>query len=481
MLKFDNENILISNIKKLNYKDLVIFLIPFCIFMYYLHVFNPGILSYDSFNQIHQITTNDFYNWHPFFHTFIEMLCFKVYASPISVGIMQISVFSIIWMALCKYNRAEENQKLFIVQCLITLVISLIPINGIFSITLMKDILFSYLLLLFCFLIEVLWDNDFDVSYAFVFILALTMAFICQLRPNGLILVFVSLIFLAILLFKKNSDKKLYIIIPALVIIFIFLISSLNMAYDVKDNQKDVFLDKTVHILAYYDLNGDISHEDHEKIYKLISKEDIKDNFNIYFTDPTYKVSNKHAFKEHKMDYIKLAVKYSLKNPLDFIEYVLKSSSMVWNISKGDGEGWIVYRTDIETPREHFYKARNTQPVSDLDNASAKNLGTSSYYNLNSYASMFRDTPILDTLFNNPAFYMYMAFVVLAILYYITKSYGVFLIYLPNFLSALIVMLSTPIQSYRYLYGNLLVFYLLLIILARYLLTKDKSSNTGIQ
>ena len=126
MLKFDNENILISNIKKLNYKDLVIFLIPFCIFMYYLHVFNPGILSYDSFNQIHQITTNDFYNWHPFFHTFIEMLCFKVYASPISVGIMQISVFSIIWMALCKYNRAEENQKLFIVQCLITLVISLI-------------------------------------------------------------------------------------------------------------------------------------------------------------------------------------------------------------------------------------------------------------------------------------------------------------------------------------------------------------------
>ena len=181
------------------------------------------------------------------------------------------------------------------------------------------------------------------------------------------------------------------------------------------------------------------------------------------------------------MDYIKLAVKYSLKNPLDFIEYVLKSSSMVWNISKGDGEGWIVYRTDIETPREHFYKARNTQPVSDLDNASAKNLGTSSYYNLNSYASMFRDTPILDTLFNNPAFYMYMAFVVLAILYYFTKSYGVFLIYLPNFLSALIVMLSTPIQSYRYLYGNLLVFYLLLIILARYLLTKDKSSNTGIQ
>ena len=133
MYKFNGENVFISNIKKLNLKDLLIFLIPFVIFMYYLHVFNPGILTYDSYDQLHQIATNTFFNWHPFFHTFIEMLCFKVYSSPISVGILQISVFSIMWMILCKYNRKEETQnKLFIVQVLITLIISLIPINGMF-------------------------------------------------------------------------------------------------------------------------------------------------------------------------------------------------------------------------------------------------------------------------------------------------------------------------------------------------------------
>ena len=142
---------------------------------------------------------------------------------------------------------------------------------------------------------------------------------------------------------------------------------------------------------------------------------------------------------------------------------------MVWNVAKDDVDGWIVYRTDIETPRENFYRDHNSEPVAVYDNASAVNLGTLPYNDLNSYVSLFKENPILNSLFNSPALYMYLAFIVLAIMYYITRQYKIFLIYLPNLLSALIVMVSTPIQSYRYLYGNLLVFYLLLIILARYL------------
>ena len=56
---------------KLSYKDLIIFLIPFTIFMVYLYIFNPGILRPDTFNQFHQIATSTFGNWHPFFYIFI--------------------------------------------------------------------------------------------------------------------------------------------------------------------------------------------------------------------------------------------------------------------------------------------------------------------------------------------------------------------------------------------------------------------------
>ena len=88
----------IDKIKTFNYNDLKIFLIPFIIFSIYLAVFNPCIATIDSFNQLHQIASGHFTNWHPFFHTFIEMLCLKVYPSPMSVGIFQILVFSIMWM-----------------------------------------------------------------------------------------------------------------------------------------------------------------------------------------------------------------------------------------------------------------------------------------------------------------------------------------------------------------------------------------------
>ena len=78
---------------KLSYKDLIIFLIPFTIFMVYLYIFNPGILRPDTFNQFHQIATSTFGNWHPFFHTFIDMLCLNVYPNPKSIAILQIITF----------------------------------------------------------------------------------------------------------------------------------------------------------------------------------------------------------------------------------------------------------------------------------------------------------------------------------------------------------------------------------------------------
>ena len=144
------------NITKFNLKDLIIFLIPLIIFLFYLYIYNPGILTYDSFNQLHQIATGNFNNWQPFFHTFIEMVCIKIYASPVTIGVVQILSFSIIWTLICKYNRNDdlETKKYFFMQVILTFTISLIPINALYSITLWKDVLFSYLVLLLCLLIS---------------------------------------------------------------------------------------------------------------------------------------------------------------------------------------------------------------------------------------------------------------------------------------------------------------------------------------
>jgi hypothetical protein len=56
----------ITSNRKINYRDLMIFAVPILIFALYLFIYNPGILTYDSFAQIHQIAGGEFTSRFPF-------------------------------------------------------------------------------------------------------------------------------------------------------------------------------------------------------------------------------------------------------------------------------------------------------------------------------------------------------------------------------------------------------------------------------
>lgn len=471
----------VSQIKTLNRRDLLIFAIPFVVFLYYLHVFYPGIMVFDSYNQLHQIATGQFTNWHPFFHTFIEMMCLKVYRSPASVAVLQIVVFSIFWMVICKYNRDDSLEKNtgFILQVAITLIIALIPVNAIFALNLQKDILFSYFVMFLCFLMKVLIDRKAEVGYPFVIVLSLTLAFIAQLRTNGMILVIVLLFVLAVWLFVKNRDSKLYLIVPVLTVVFILAIASLNVVYDVEDHQNDAVCDIFGHMLADYDMALDIDSADQAKLDKLIKQKNLKKYYTIYWKDTTRdKIINKTEWKNNKGTYIEMAMKYSLKNPGHFFKYLLKSAPIVWDItreSEWEKANGIVYTTDVELSKNGFYGKRNLTPAADFDNATAVNKGTLEYNALNGWVNLAKDNIILDTLFNSPALYMYLSLIVFVMLYWVTRIRDLWLVYLPNLLNIGIVFVSIPAQLNRYLYPNILVFYLLLIMLVGVLIIKKAS------
>ena len=474
-----------KNFQKISFQDLIIFLIPFTIFMFYLYIYDPGILRPDTFSQFHQIATSKFDNWHPFFHTFIDMLCLKVWSNPKSIAILQILIFSTIWAIICNYFRQDiknNNMRIFIFQVIFTLIISLIPINGIFSVMILKDILFSYFLLFSCFLIYVLLDKKANVSFTFVIIFSLSMAFVAQIRPNGIYLIVILLIFLSIYLYKKDKLKNLYILIPALTIIFILLIASLNIVYDVEDNQKDAVMTKVIHMLADYDLNLDLSNGDRDKIHKLFNRSVIEHNYDITFSDPIYNVANKKVYDNDKSTYISMAIKYSLNNPFYFLKYIFGSSPMVWNIVRGDDWSGSAYRTDTDASRDFFIEKRDLSGLSDFESAPTVNKGTKTYNQVDSFVNYIQKNKLLDTLFNSPALYMYLSFILIGAIFLLTKSKNIFLVYLPNMLNILIIFASTPIQDVRYLYPNLLLFYFLVIILLGILVKSkldDKSSFRG--
>lgn len=468
----NSQNIgLFAEIKELNYRDLLIFLVPFIIFSVYLFVFYPGIATFDTFNQFHQIASGQFANWHPFFHTFIEMICLSIYHNPISISILQIFIFSIMWMIICRYFRNDdtEDNKGFILQVIVTLIICLIPINALYSITYWKDILFSYLLMFLCFLAKVLIDKEGKVDLKFIILISLIMACIAQLRGNGFYVVLISMLIYAGYLFKRNN-VKMCVLLPILTIIFILLISSLNIAYDVQDNEKDAIMAKTAHMLADYDLNLTVDFADQEKIHELIDEKKMKDKYLLPYSDGIYDISNQSVFDENKGTYISLALKYSLKNPLHCLKYLFGSSVMVWDITRDDGWKGNPYYINEKYDNNnrsctHFYETHKVTPIADYENLSFVNWGSPIFEAFNSFALFVKHNVVLDSLFNSPALYMYLSIIILVAIHVVTKSKEIYLMYIPNLLNILVVFISTPIQDTRYLYPNLLICYMLIIIL----------------
>ena len=79
-------------------------------------------------------------------------------------------------------------------------------------------------------------------------ILALVMAFVSQLRGNGMYVILIVMVIYSVYLFMK-SNRRMAALLPILTITFILLISSLNVAYDVQDNEKDALM---VEVLRHF-------------------------------------------------------------------------------------------------------------------------------------------------------------------------------------------------------------------------------------
>lgn len=460
----------LTKINKLNYRDLAIFLIPIIVFSVYLAVFNPCIATYDTFNQLHQIASGSFTNWHPFFHTFINMICLGIYPSTTSVCILQILTFSVMWMVICKYHRDDEGdlRKGFKLQVVLTVIICIIPINALYSITLWKDILFSYFLMFLCFLAKVMIDRQGKVDIKFILLLSIIMAFVAELRGNGLYVIIIVLAVYAIYLFMKKN-RKMSIALAILTVTFILLIASLNVAYDVEDNEKDALATKLAHMLADYDLNLEMDDADRNQIHKLINKDKVKEAYKPTKSDPIFAITDYDEYDNNKGTYIGLAVKYSLKDPLHCLQYLFGASPMVWDITKdGDWMGRPYYmsgdRDRLQSDFNEFYVRHNNTPTEPYENLSYANWGTPAFDLLNSLA-LGIEASFFDTIFNSPALYMYLSIILLVMIHLITRTREIYLMYIPNVLNILAIFFSTPIQDYRYLYPNLLICYLLIIIL----------------
>ena len=230
-------------IGKFNLRDLMIFILPVLVFGLYLFAFRPGVLTVASYSQLHQIAMGRFTTTYPTFHTVLEMLILTVFKTPTYIGLFQILVFSLMWMAICKYHRNDQSQSSneFFFQFILTLIICLIPINAVYSITLSSNILFSYAIMFLCFLIKVMVDKNGQIDTKLIIAIAITLALVSGLNNYGIIIAFISLILIMYYLYRKGTPENVFIKLIGITMLLIIFVGSFSLIYDVKGSDYDEY------------------------------------------------------------------------------------------------------------------------------------------------------------------------------------------------------------------------------------------------
>ncbi|GAJ97381.1 hypothetical protein [Geomicrobium sp. JCM 19055] len=115
-------------------------------FIYWIGFF-PGPMTPDSFHHWRQSLDYDFSNWHPMIYTVLTIVLTSIWDNPAIVTLFQVLFIGAVWgYTMFSLRRIGLPYIALIVA---TVIITIIPITGIYAVTFWKDVLYSVLLLLF--------------------------------------------------------------------------------------------------------------------------------------------------------------------------------------------------------------------------------------------------------------------------------------------------------------------------------------------
>lgn len=313
----------ISNKKMFLFFFLSFFSIDFIFLLKYF----PGILSYDSFNQISQILKEiPLNNTHPIFYTFIISIFIfigKIF-NNLNIGIFLYSLFQLTFMSfifstvLLYLKNKYVNKNILILTYLFLL---LFPVNIFYSITMWKDIFFSLIFLTFSLLIREIFINEELINKKnikiYIILLSLLIMF---LRNNGVYVIVLFFLFLLLLKTNKRAFMKIFIII---VISFFSSKSIIFNIFNINRGSIREMLSVPSQQFAY--IYNDISKKDKDILSKFYNV-NLSDVYINTCADPTKNSLNEDYFINNKKEYFILYFKLLKKYPKKYLEAFLSNS-----------------------------------------------------------------------------------------------------------------------------------------------------------
>ena len=444
------------------------FLLMSLVYSIFLIIYYPGILNLDNANQIKEvlgistrylaginpISNKTLTNFNPIVHTLMLGLPVRLglFWGSFNFGLflytlMQLLIVISINSYIISYLIKSKINPLYAFMSLLGLI--LIPTVGFYSVTAVKDVLYTEFLLLFClFIYDYLKNKD---SYHFKNYLRLFLIslLVILFRNNGIHLVIITLLFLLIYN-KKLPVVSLIILLLSFNVLFnnVFLplmgISSTSirevLSVPFQQTARLITLKKEV-----------VSDEDINIIGQILDVDNIAKDYNKDLADPVKDKFNKDYTNKDLINYFKVWGKYLLKEPVIYVDATINNISGFFNPYEKD---WKVYhKLYSDLPKAGF----------DLHYLSAFKGARNFLYK---YENFFEMTPF--GLISNIAIITWLS--ILCFLTLLNKK-PYYIILLPSIISILFCVVGPRDLYFRYIYPS----FIMLILL--FPLIKDINEN----
>lgn len=432
--------------RNISRKRILIYSVPcIVIFSLYLIAFFPGVMTADSMSQWKQIVTHNFDDWHPFAHTFFNMIMLKIWHSPASIALGQILILSFVFAyGMYSLERVGVDKKVLYIA---TALFCISPVNGIMSITLWKDVLYSIFVFLFTILLvnviasDGVWLQNKRNIVFFIITALLVMLF----RHNGIVSFGGSMI--CLILLNRNKIKQYSTIFGAVFILFILIKGPLYKAIGVSPTSpNEAFGIPTQQIAGVIRYNGYISEEQKEKINRIMPFKVWLDNYvpcNVDYIkfNPNF---NTDEIVKDKKGFLKLWFDVSIQNPKMVVGSYMDQTAIIWSIKEiwpTNGGTRTIYENSFGLEQVVINKGITYTANKLLDISLSNNI---------------------RWLFWRPALYIFiLIFLVFASL--IRNGKKVIIVLMPVLFNIFALMMAIPAQDFRYLYANTLIFLLVSI------------------
>lgn len=280
-----------------------IFLISFgaslFVFLLWLTAFYPGNMSPDSIAQWKQISTNQYDNAHPFFHTLILKMLRIIYDSPASVTFFQCLVSTFLLSYTTQFFSRMKVNKLIIYIAWGIFVLS--PSIEIYNVTLWKDVLFAQSI----YGLGLLWlvhsSRKKELTWKSLLLIAICTVIAASLRHNGVI--YMAFIPFLYLVSKTISLKKSLLLGLCLLTLYLIINVGLLKIFHVTSKYENLMKEsfKVAMLGGVIRNNGEITPEEKSIIEEVMSLDEFNNRYNCSAIDYFY-LNNSPFNKERFRD-----------------------------------------------------------------------------------------------------------------------------------------------------------------------------------